>query len=360
MKEDILHFFEVHLEPLRNLEERLKDSLLAQIAQAGLQVDAVFSRLKTRESLKGKIHSPDRTYQSIDEVHDLLGLRVVTYFEDGVQEVADLIEKNYQIDFAHSLDKGLELNPTQFGYRSLHYICVVPQEFAIPTFPSLRFEIQVRSILQHAWAQMEHDLGYKSKESLPLAFRRRFSRLAGLLEIADEEFMALRRGLQSYSKAAEEGRSSLPIDSISLSSFVHSDLIAELDSRVAGWLQAKLEDETFYPEYLARMLDLVGLADLGQLRRLIQERQNDLEAGLGCYFQFSERVWGLSREEVTTVERGYCLLFLAHLHLLGQTRLEIERVEKLTAFYHALDYPTDPQLARKVALSFLEAFRDWT
>lgn len=360
MKENILECFEAQLEPLGQLETRLKTRLQEQISEAGLQVDSIFSRVKSRESLKGKIHSPHRTYGSIDEVHDLIGLRVVTYFEDGVQEVADLIEKNYSIDFAHSLDKGRELTSNQFGYRSLHYVCALPQELALESFPGLRFEIQIRSILQHAWAQMEHDLGYKSKESLPLSLRRRFSRLAGLLEIADEEFVALRRSLRSYSQDAHQGLATLPIDSISLTSFVHTPQMARLDGRVAEWLEARLEEEVFYPEYLSRMLGLVGLEEIGQLQAVIEERQAELEACLDCYFRFSERVWELSRAEVTTVERGYSLLFLAHLHLLGRSRLDIERVEQMTAFYQALDYPGDAALARRIALAFLESFRDWT
>ena len=52
-------------------------------------------------------------------------------------------------------------------------------------------EVQVRTILQHAWAEIEHDIQYKSTIAIPNTIRRRFMALAGLLEIADREFQAI-------------------------------------------------------------------------------------------------------------------------------------------------------------------------
>jgi ppGpp synthetase/RelA/SpoT-type nucleotidyltranferase len=54
--------------------------------------------------------------------------------------------------------------------------------------------------LQHAWAEIEHDLGYKTALGVPRNVRRQFSRLAGLLEIADTEFASIRDRLSSYER----------------------------------------------------------------------------------------------------------------------------------------------------------------
>ncbi|MGE0494372.1 MAG: GTP pyrophosphokinase family protein [Vulcanimicrobiota bacterium] len=358
MKEEILRHYEACRLDLETVKRALEHDLLARLKEARLDVSGIIARVKSLDSLRGKLQRPDRTYSRLDQVHDLLGLRVVTYFEDGVEDVADVIEKSYEVDWQHSIDKGRQLDPTQFGYRSLHYVCAFPRALA-GGFENLRFEIQVRSLLQHAWAQMEHDLGYKSKESIPLAFRRRFSRLAGLLEIVDEEFVSLRRSLEGYSRELQEGLETVSVDSLSLTSFIRTDRMREVDQLVADWLGVGLSELVFYPEYLVRMLNFLEVKDIGQLSCALERSKASLGAVLEPYFRFAESVWGLSRQQIRSVERGYSLLFLGHLLLLEESRLEIERIERLTAFYRTLDYPDNPEVARQVALGLLETFSGW-
>ncbi len=84
----------------------------------------------------------------------------------------------------------------------MHYIVSLSQaRLELAEYQRLsdqKCEVQIRSILQHAWAEIEHDLGYKSPTAVPRVIRRRFSRLAGLLEIADEEFVKVREELAAY------------------------------------------------------------------------------------------------------------------------------------------------------------------
>ena len=58
--------------------------------------------------------------------------------------------------------------------------------------PTGSIEVQVRSILQHAWAALQHDLMYKGERAPTDQVRRRLIALAGLLELADQEFMSVR------------------------------------------------------------------------------------------------------------------------------------------------------------------------
>jgi hypothetical protein len=104
-------------------------------------------------------------------------------------------------------------------------------------FNDFKAEIQVRSILQHAWAEIEHDLGYKTKNAIPLQIRRRFSRLAGLLELADDEFVHIRNELSDYTNNVAEMISSDPskvkIDRISLCIYIeNSKLVKKVNKQI--------------------------------------------------------------------------------------------------------------------------------
>ena len=105
-------------------------------------------------------------------------------------------------------------------------------------FKGINFEVQIRSILQHTWAEIEHDLQYKD-ESIPRELRRRFARLAGLLEIADAEFMGIRdeilRHQQNLPVPINKEAAQVPLDQESMKSFIRkSPLVIEVDQRIAA------------------------------------------------------------------------------------------------------------------------------
>jgi putative GTP pyrophosphokinase len=105
-----------------------------------------------------------------------------------------VIEREFEI-IEKSNKSGLLEKEQKLGYQSIHYLvkfsntrCDLP-EYA--RFKSKVTEVQVRTILQHAWAEIEHDIQYKAVETIPGSIRRRFTSLAGLLEIADREFQSI-------------------------------------------------------------------------------------------------------------------------------------------------------------------------
>ena len=119
-----------------------------------------------------------------------MGLRVITFYNDEVDKVAAIAKRIFDIDWKESVDKRKhQLNA--FGYNSLHYICRLK-------IGGPRFELQMRTALQHVWSTIEHDIGYKGEVKIPQEYVRQFSRLAGMLELADEEFSRLRLVLTGY------------------------------------------------------------------------------------------------------------------------------------------------------------------
>ena len=154
------------------MQHLLNDLLDAQ----NLKVHSVSTRVKERASLEKKL-SLKKKYNNIQEVTDILGLRIVTFFEDEVDKVAEIISKEFEIDASNSIDKRV-IEYDKFGYSSLHYIVSLNSSrnnlAEYKSCKNLKFEIQIRSILQHAWAEIEHDIGYKSKGSIPEIVKRNF------------------------------------------------------------------------------------------------------------------------------------------------------------------------------------------
>ncbi len=340
-----------------DLQRRLSQLL----AESGIPVHEVGARVKSSASLLQKAARPDRIYDRLEDITDLIGLRVVTYFEDSIETVAQLIEKHFVIDMDRSIDKRQSDDPSSFGYRSLHYVCRLVQA-ADPFLEDLPFEIQIRTILQHAWAEIEHDLGYKYPEAVPQPVRRRFSRLAGLLEIADAEFVELRKTMESYAQDLHQGlsrqSSDLPWDVLTLESLVANDQVALADQLLAKELGKSLGSQVFFPDYLIRMLNFVQLQNCAAVFQGLKEFSPTLIAFMQQYFLFTRETWGFHGQDFETLPRGYSLFLLAHWQAFRSANLEIHRVECLKAFYQVLDYPHNEEEARRVARLFVKNFQD--
>jgi ppGpp synthetase/RelA/SpoT-type nucleotidyltranferase len=294
---------------------------------AGLPVESVTSRLKRRASLERKLARGD--IWSFHEITDLCGIRITTYFADHVDRVAQAIEREFEIDAANSIDKRAALDADRFGYVSVHYIVRLPAHRLALTenkrFEGCCAEIQIRSILQHVWAEIEHDLGYKSRSTVPRALRRQFSRLAGLLEIADHEFIQIRDSLREY-EAAVAGRlntepASIGIDQSSLTAFIaNSALLARTDAAIAAAVQAPLIDvpKALDFERLTKWLAAAGFTNMAEVA-------SALEAN-------AYRIAGFRFVRSLSIPRGFSLYAVAGLRVLdraGKPGIEgfFERVE---------------------------------
>lgn len=323
---------------------------------AGRDVQLVSARVKAPESLRGKLARPDKTYRSLWDVTDLVGLRVVTFFEDTIDEVGRAIEAHFGIDFARSIDKRGFTDHGRFGYRSLHYVCALPSARA--PHADFRFEIQIRTALQHAWAEIEHDLGYKGNEAVPAQIRRRFARVASLLEVADQEFVSIRRDLLEYRDAvrtALDTGAALPIDTVSLEGLCREQAIASLDHAVAEALGKPVVPDLFYPDYLVRMLRLAGLSTTDALRSAVAAHRDHVPRVVPAYFEFAGPAFGLRADELASVQRGYALFFVAHLAILRSPELGLSKVARLTRLYHELDHPNDEGTAHAIASGLARA-----
>lgn len=343
-----------HRPALDRLRQQLIDRLGQALERAGIKVHSLSSRLKEPESLRHKLMRPDKTYHCLWDVTDLMGLRATTYFEDNIGAVAAVIENCFEVDFRHTQDRLAHRDVSSFGYRSLHYVCAPNGEELLGLPAKFRFEIQVRTILQHAWAEIEHDLGYKASDTTPEAIRRRFTRIAGLLELVDEEFVSIRRELERYEASLGSDPGEFALDRLSLNSLVHSSALGEVDEEVARVLQRPLSEELFFPEYLLKMLRLAGFRKARPVLQALEQYRSSLVSMVQPYFEFTREAWKLSSTDLESVPRGYCLFFLCHCVILDSAILEHNKVAKLAHFYRELDYPEDEEAAMGVAAGLVE------
>lgn len=124
--------------------------------------------------------------------------------------------------------------------------------------------------MQHTWAAIEHDIGYKSEFGLPREYERGFSRVAGLLEVADDEFIRLRNGMKAYTedirvKIKENRAGDVAINSVSIKEFVlHNERMCELNKKIADINGAEIK--TVDPDNYIEQLKWFGITTVGGLQ----------------------------------------------------------------------------------------------
>jgi putative GTP pyrophosphokinase len=311
--------------------------LLGKLLRKPLQIHSINCRVKDLGSLSGKLRRPDKKYDQLDQITDLAGVRITTYFAEDVELVARVIESEFQIDTQNSVDKREVLDPDRFGYQSLHYVCSLNGDRVnlgeYKDFTGIKVEIQVRSILQHAWAEIEHDLGYKAGSVVPKPIKRRFARVAGLLELADDEFARIRRELSEYAESVSEVIKGAPadvgIDKISLRSVFETSpsAVKRLSETIASLIGASLLplDDRQIDEFVASLI-LLGVDTVAKLEQAVACRAHIVG-------EFAEK-W-LDGTDHLYVPHEIGLLYLCYV-LLGEMK-DAEKVIKFIEINHFLD-----------------------
>jgi putative GTP pyrophosphokinase len=175
------------------------DGLLPQLLdQASIPFSQIEYRTKEVPDFVEKLKRKDEKYKDpLTEVTDLVGLRIVLFYLDDVERVGEVIEREFAVDPEHSGDKRALLDPDRFGYLSVHHIVrLSPSRAQLPEWVAYRevcAEIQVRTVLQHAWAAISRKLAYANVRDAPRKLQRNLNRLSALFELADDQFMAIRK-----------------------------------------------------------------------------------------------------------------------------------------------------------------------
>ena len=263
------------MEKLRDIVVRM---LSNAIQQNGIEVTTVSARVKTKDSLRGKLAIKGGKYHSLSDITDIVGVRVITFYTDDVDRIAAMAEQIFDIDWQNSVDKRRLHQLDSFGYNSLHYICRLPssvyKDAQYPLLNNIPFELQIRTTLQHAWAAINHDNGYKSGVEIPREYMRQMNRLAGMLELADDEFSRIRTDINDYRRRVKQLLQNGKLDDLQLDgetyrSYLEAKPFDKLNKRIAAINQAEIQQVPL-SEYLPILLAL-GCKTIGDVGRMVKE-----------------------------------------------------------------------------------------
>lgn len=284
------------------------------VKEAGITVLGIEHRVKTERSLAGKLERSGDWYSTFEDLTDILGARVICFFSDEIDQIGKKVEQAFVIDWENSSDKRALIRADAFGYLSLHYICSLPFGGKWPDeICGKKFEIQIRTTLQHTWAAINHDLGYKSEFGVPRSVARQFSRIAGLLEIADDEFVRVRNDMRAYTeeirrKITDNEADDVHIDMISLNEYVRRNgRMQKLISDIAEISHAEISD--IDPESYIVQLKFLGKETLGDLQQMLEENRD-------LALQLAKKV--LQNVELDILSSSVGLRFLCRAELLNK------------------------------------------
>ena len=269
--EMILEEYREQLPVFEQMKTEVLHVLREALDRSGLVVTAIEARIKTEESLRGKLALKGAKYATLSDITDILGARIITFYTDDVDRIAAMAEQLFEIDWDNSVDKRRLHQLDSFGYNSLHYICRLPGY-------DFRFELQLRTTLQHAWAAINHDTGYKTGVEIPREYLRRINRLAGILEMADDEFSRIRTEITDYRRRVQQLVQNGKLDDVLLdgdtfNSYLQARPFDALNKRIAAINQAEIQEVPLI-RYL-RVFNAFGCKTLGDVQRLVHQYQED-------------------------------------------------------------------------------------
>ncbi len=190
----------------------LASALCAHIAECFRgqpRVDRITARAKDVASFlkkANKVEKRKRKYaEPLSQIQDQIGARIVTFYRSDVDALDDIVTKYFT-----GIESRLHVPDSEweFGYFGKHHVLVIPNdvidetwdEALVPKF----FELQIKTLFQHAWSEAEHDIGYKEAgKPLDLEQKRRLAFTSAQAWGADMVFNELFAEINSSSQAAE-------------------------------------------------------------------------------------------------------------------------------------------------------------
>lgn len=271
------------------LESNISKFLIQDLEENKISIFEVQSRVKDEKSVENKIISKGY-HDPVNDIEDFCGVRVICYYQEDISQICEIIKNNF--DILSEENKKDDLGDNQFGYASHHYIVQLKSEWlghpSTKGLKGLKAEIQIRTMLMHAWSAISHKLLYKKEEDIPSQFKRKLNRLSALIELADEQFDQIKNEKLKYSSSLTSSK----ILKFNFSEEINSDNLMALKSYY-------FKDRDVAENQISDLLDEIRECgyNLGQLVKAIDicmEFFSEMEKEEADYAELQLPLWGFS------------------------------------------------------------------
>ena len=243
-----------------------------ELNKAEIEFSTITYRAKSLDSFLEKIQR--KSYgDPFAEITDFAGVRVVCLYIDDLEKVGAIIAENFEV--VEKIDKLTNRKADQFGYGAIHFVVRLGKNASGARYDDLKnfvCEIQTRTVLQDAWAIIDHHLVYKNESNIPTILRSRLNLLAGNFRSADEKFSDLRAEREEYLKRVEDSE-------IDAGQFLLNELNLDSFVRYAQWKFPGLPPGTEVldvPFYLKPLTEM-NLRTLGELDETVERGMPDYD-----------------------------------------------------------------------------------
>ena len=324
--EDNRHEYEIFIFHLQQkIEKILKDNDIFYVKTE--------ARIKTLDSFTRKIKIKKDKYKNpLEEMTDILGIRIITYYREDVDSILKLLKENFKIDYQNSTNKLQSLKYNEMGYLSLHYICKhKSSQKNLYGCGDFKFEIQIRTALQHIWAQIDHQLRYKTLINIPNKVQRKLFRISAMLESIDDEFDSIKHEVRVvenfYKERFDEKEYSLRLDLSSINFYLkYNDHFIRSICKKFGVFHFN-NFEVAKEENLEKKLIKFAL-------KFNKDRIIFIEELVHCIYKnidiFLENLDEYTLKKINYLVNSSCSFVITFLLLLNEDILEIQKIYKLT------------------------------
>jgi len=268
----------------RELRKRLGTALKKD---KRIHLHAVNVRVKERKHLEKKLRKKVATDPTL-RIEDIIGVRVITYYRDDAVWVEQILHEMLWVHPGSYVNKGDMLEDREFGYRSIQFVATMPwvsrdvdrlpehmrRMIQVSSLSPAVAEVQIRSIIEHAWAETEHGLQYHGVTTLSRDLRRRFALTAALVENVDEQLIAIRDEVVLERPGGTETTDNLAVN---LQRIIETDRASRaLDRRIADALDLPIVKALKHQREAERAVMIAGLRTDDHIRAALAEQDGDL------------------------------------------------------------------------------------